>query len=60
MTPDSKPMAQHLQDDLNAVIDKYRSEGLTKSDAIGVLEIVKLDVWFEFQEDNIKDIALNP
>ncbi len=46
-----KPIAQCLQDNINKVIDKYRDEGLTFSEAVGVLEIVKMDLYSEQAED---------
>ena len=52
----SKPLVQHLCDDLNDVVDKYRSQGLTQADTIGAFEIVKLDLFFEFKEENDDDI----
>jgi len=39
-----KPLIQQFQDDLNAVVDKYRNQRLTIAAAVGVLEIIKMDV----------------
>ena len=47
----SKPLAQQFQDDINSVIDKYRDEGLTVCEAIGVIELSKLDLWNGQKED---------
>jgi len=44
---DNKPLAQQFQDELNAVIDKYRDQGLTYGEGIGGIEIAKLDLWHE-------------
>lgn len=49
-----KPIAQQFVDDISAIIDKYRDEGITISEAIGGLEIVKLDLWNE-AADNAED-----
>jgi hypothetical protein len=43
----SKPLVQQIQDDINAVIDKYRGEGLTCAEAIDAIELVKLDLYNE-------------
>jgi hypothetical protein len=48
----SKPLVQHFQDDLNDVVDKYRDEGLTLSEAVGALELTKLDLHNESGENN--------
>jgi hypothetical protein len=45
-----KSLVQHLQDDLENVIDKYRDEGLSLSELIGTLEIVKLNANSESSE----------
>lgn len=45
------PLVQQFQDEINGVIDKYRDEGLTLSEAIGAIELTKLDLWHEAQED---------
>jgi len=45
-----KPIIQCFQDELNVVINTYRDEGLTLGEAVGALELVKLDLWKE-QED---------
>ena len=42
-----KPLIQYLQDDLSAVIDKYRDEGVTVAETIGAMEITKLDLFQE-------------
>jgi hypothetical protein len=41
----AKPLLQQFQDDINLVVDKYRDQGLSNGEAIGALEIVKLDLW---------------
>jgi hypothetical protein len=53
-----KPLAQQFQDDIALVIDRYRNEGLTFGEAIGVLEIVKLDLWSDQSEDAAEDYLL--
>jgi hypothetical protein len=42
-----KPLVQQFQDDLSSVIDNYRDQGLTLSESIGTLELIKLDLWNE-------------
>ena len=46
----TRPIIQSFQDNLNIFIDGYREQGITLSEAIGALEIVKLDLWFEQKE----------
>jgi len=45
------PLVQQFQEDIDSIIDKYREEGLTLSEAIGTIELTKLDLWHEVQED---------
>ncbi len=52
-----KPISQQFQDDINAVIDRYKGESLTFAEAVGVLEIVKLDLWIS-QNDETRDFKL--
>jgi len=47
----NKPLVQQFQDDINAVIDKYRDEGLTVSEAVGAIELSKLDLWHEQESE---------
>lgn len=47
----TKPISQCLQDEVNSVIDKYRDEGITISETVGVLEIIKMDLYNEQAED---------
>jgi hypothetical protein len=46
---DGKPLIHSFEDEVNAVIDKYRDQGITFGEAIGVLETVKLNLWHEGQ-----------
>lgn len=46
---DGKPLIQCFADDLNILIDKYRDQGVTFGEAIGAMEIAKLDLWHESQ-----------
>jgi len=46
-----KPLAQQFVDDISEVVDKYRNEGITISETIGGLEIVKLDLYNEIECD---------
>ena len=49
----SKPVSQQFADDISDVIDKYREEGITISEIIGGLELNKMDIWNEQQEDDL-------
>ena len=42
---DGKPLIQQFQDELRGVVDKYRDSTLTLGEAIGAIELVKLDVY---------------
>lgn len=48
MRPDGSPIIQRMQDDMEAVIDKYRGEGVDLGACIGGLEVIKLNLWREF------------
>lgn len=49
---DAEPICHQFQNEINAVIDRYRDQGLTFGEAVGVLETVKLDLWFEQHNDD--------
>ena len=42
---DGKPMIQIFQDEIEAVVRRYYDQGLTLGEAVGALEVVKLDLW---------------
>jgi len=42
-----KPIIQQFQDELRAAVDKYRDQGITFGEAIGAIEIIKLDLYNE-------------
>jgi hypothetical protein len=46
-----KPIIQQFQDELSAVVDKYRDQGITLGESVGAIELVKLDLWNEQTED---------
>lgn len=50
---DNAPMAMRFQEALDTVLDRFRDEGITLGEAIGTLEVVKLNLWREsaFRED---------
>jgi len=50
----SKPISQQLQDDLNAVIKDFKYGEITFCEAIGVLEIIKMDLWIS-QNDETRE-----
>ncbi len=54
---DGEPVMHQFQNEVNSVLDKYRDQGLTYGEAVGALENVKLDLWFEQQGDNIRRMA---
>lgn len=47
-----EPLVQTFQNEINAVIDKFKDEGLTVAECIGALELSKLSCWYE-QQDNL-------
>lgn len=49
--PQVKPIAQQFKDDLQAVVNKYYDQGITLSEAIGAIELLKLDLWREQTEE---------
>lgn len=49
--PQVKPIAQQFKDDLQTVVDKYYDQGITLSEAIGAIELLKLDLWREQTEE---------
>jgi hypothetical protein len=46
-----KPIIQQFQDDICSVVDRYRDNGLTIWEAIGAIELIKLDLWSEHNEE---------
>ena len=47
-----KPLVDCFHDDIEAVVDKYRNEGITLSEVIGCLELIKMDIHRDnFQSD---------
>lgn len=58
----NSPLIDKFQDEVNGVIQKYNDQGLTLGEAIGVLEIVKLDMWQaqkEIEYDPYNDLEKN-
>jgi hypothetical protein len=53
-----KSIVQQFQDDITAVVDKYRDQGLSLGESIGAIELVKLDLWREQTEDAAADELL--
>lgn len=47
------PLLDLFQEELNNVIDKYRDQGLTVGEAVGAMEMTKLDLWMENQDEYI-------
>ncbi len=51
----AKPLAQCLVDDLENVLKKYRDQGVSYAETIGVIEILKNDVLFEMYSKKEED-----
>lgn len=49
------PLIEQFVIDINAVVDKYRGQGLTMGECIGGLESVKLAVWHEHAVESKDD-----
>ena len=55
----SEPVLIQMIDDIDQVINKYRKTlGISYSEAIGALEIIKLDIYSELIGDNNEEINL--
>lgn len=52
----NKPLCVQMEEEINAVIDRYRDQGITYGENIGILECVKLNLWYEQQRANEEDI----
>ncbi len=51
-SPDGQPFLDRMREDLEATVERYRSTvGLTYAEAVGVLEIVKLDLVEELRDE---------
>lgn len=51
-----KPLSQSFTDDVDAVVDKYRDQGITVSEVVGALELVKIGIInssIESDEDHV-------
>ena len=40
-----KPLADLFMEDVERVVDKYRDEGITYAEVIGVIELIKIDLY---------------
>lgn len=49
---DGIPLAHRFQEELQAVIDKYTDEGLCVGEAVGAIELIKLDIVHSHREDD--------
>ncbi len=49
------PVIQHMIDDLNAVLLKYSDIDITNVEALGALEMVKLDLFEKMRQDAEED-----
>lgn len=47
MDPDGTPIATQFTEALQATLDRFRSNGLTIAEAVGGIELVKLDLYSE-------------
>lgn len=54
----SKPLIACFMDDIDAVVDKYRDQGISFAEAIGALEAIKLDIYGQLceQQDSEEDV----
>jgi len=43
----SKSLVDCFQEEIELVIETYRKDGLKLGEAVGVIELVKLDLWNE-------------
>jgi hypothetical protein len=41
---------EQFSSDLNAVVIKYSDQGLTVAEALGVIEVLKIDIWYNHTE----------
>jgi hypothetical protein len=46
-----KPISQVFMDEVVELVDKFRDQGVTYTDIIGCLEIMKFDIYSEMQVD---------
>jgi hypothetical protein len=46
-----KPIIDQFKDDLEAVVDRYRDQGITLGESVGAIELLKLDLWREQTEE---------
>lgn len=53
----SEPLIQIFSNKLNELIDTFRDQGITFGEAIGALEICKLQLWHESEH---KDEEVTP
>jgi hypothetical protein len=51
------PLIDLFSIEINSIIDKYRDEGLTVGEAIGAIEIIKLDLWDEQKNNDCGIVA---
>jgi len=49
-----KPICQQLQDELESVIHNFKYGEITFAEAVGVLEIIKMDLWIS-QNDETRE-----
>lgn len=56
MSDQGSRAAKHFECELNALVERFRHEyDLTYAEAVGVLELVKLGLCVEFQNDDEDD-----
>lgn len=46
-----EPLVSVFANELQAVVNKFRDEGLTVGEALGAIEILKLELWQDQRED---------
>lgn len=50
----AKPICQQLQDEIESVIGNFKYGEITFAEAVGVLEIIKMDLWIS-QNDETRE-----
>ena len=51
----TKSKMQRFEDELESVVEKHLEKGLKLGQAIGTLEIIKLNLWSDFTEEESEE-----
>lgn len=52
----SKPIIAYFTEEINKTVDKFRDEGVSYAEIIGVLEVIKFDLCLELTEEAEEDL----